>query len=645
MEEKIGSGAMGTVYRATHETLGKEVALKLVEASNPDGEMCQRFLLEGVAASRVRHPNVVEVLDAGVQGRFAFLAMQLLEGETLAECLKREGRLPITYAIDLLLPVCAALAAAHAAGVLHRDLKPANIFLAEVGRGEPEPMLLDFGISKIMGPVDAELTENPRFLGTPLYIAPEQADGAAGTELSDQYSLALSLYEMLLGVRPFEQYKASLMNLLRRVAEGEIRAACDLDASIPTDLSDALARALSTNPDDRFESLRDWGAALLPFASEARRTLWQHTFIDTERTMTSPSAPVSRFPAPRRVSVAVESAPLVDAPEPPTWTAPPDSQAITPRRSSPLPNAATPPFGDALDPAESSVSRREIAPTRRADPHELASALKGASDDGSRPPPAQRFSRASAGEPPPTPWLVWVISGIVALLTLAACASLIIHEYSSGKGGQYNVRVAALPAGARFELDGQPVGRGTFQGTFQKTGRVHRLKVQLAGYESVTLVFQDSPPPRLLELEPKKAEPSTDSTLHDVDPNGAKPKNEPPGLIDAAAVDAAKGRPPEVPASDSRSQTAASATGLGTSLPSSPRAASAAAESPEAGATTPPSAKPTATRASASSSSDSANPSEPSAPRPVAGDPPRSRQQPPPTENKIRTGNLDPWAE
>src|SRR5690606_26351729 len=158
----------------------------------------------------------------------------------------RQGRLPVTYAIDLILPVCAALMAAHQAGVLHRDLKPANIFLTDVGRGEPEPILLDFGISKILGPVDAALTQNPRFLGTPLYIAPEQAEGAPGSPRSDQYSLALSLYECLLGVRPYEKYASSLIQLLRRVAEGEIKPPRDLDASIPEELDEALCRALST---------------------------------------------------------------------------------------------------------------------------------------------------------------------------------------------------------------------------------------------------------------------------------------------------------------------------------------------------------------------------------------------------------------
>lgn len=314
LDEEIGSGAMGKVYRATHETLGKLVALKLIHSDDATGEVAARFIQEGIAASRIRHPNVVEILDAGESEGTAFMAMQLLEGETLAECLSRQGRLPQTYAVDLILPVCAALTAAHEAGVLHRDLKPGNIYLSDVGRGDPEPMLLDFGISKILGPVDPELTQNPRFLGTPLYIAPEQADGAPGSPRSDQYSLALTLYEALLGVRPFARFKNSLIQLLRHVAEGDIRRARELDASIPDELDAALSRALSTRPGDRFSSVREFGAALLPFASEARRTLWQHAFVDAERTMTSANAPISdQRSSSRRVEVMVEQAPSTDS--------------------------------------------------------------------------------------------------------------------------------------------------------------------------------------------------------------------------------------------------------------------------------------------------------------------------------------------
>jgi serine/threonine protein kinase len=195
LEERIGSGAMGSVYRAFDLKLGRLVALKLVSAPDETSELFLRFVPEGAATARFRHPNVVQVYDAGSENGCAFLAMQLFEGETLADRLTRVHRLPLAQAVNVILPICSALASAHRAGVLHRDLKPANIFLADVQRGAPEPYLLDFGISKLDGLADAAVTHNSRLLGTPFYLAPEQADGAPGSALADQYSLALCLSE------------------------------------------------------------------------------------------------------------------------------------------------------------------------------------------------------------------------------------------------------------------------------------------------------------------------------------------------------------------------------------------------------------------------------------------------------------------
>lgn len=489
--EKIGSGAMGTVYRATHTVLGKQVALKLVPFDDPQSEASQRFLLEGVAASRVRHPNVVEVLDAGIDGKNAYLAMQLLEGETLADCLARQGRLPVTTAVDLTLPVCAALHTAHRAGVLHRDLKPANLFLADVGRGEPEPMLLDFGISKILGPIDAALTQNPSFLGTPLYIAPEQAEGAPGSALSDQYSLALTLYEALLGVRPFEQYRSSLVTLLRHVAAGEIRPACELDASIPVALSDILARALSADPSRRFASVQDWGAALLPFASETRRTLWQHAFVDTERTMTSVNAPVTSHPGAPRISVPV---------------------SVSVESSRPTRSQVNSIEQDSSRSAErSSISRRFLAPTAQ-DVQRSTSAEDQVPWDETiaRSQAEPRVSRNSVGisvskGPRATSsgkW-VWALSAILALLTVFSTVILVRHEMNA-QATNYPVVLHVDPPSATIVLDGQRVGAGTFVGTFLRDGRVHRLRFEHPAYESLSVVFQDSPPARDVRLIPKQ---------------------------------------------------------------------------------------------------------------------------------------------
>src|SRR5690606_33331845 len=141
----------------------------------------------------------------------------------------------------------------------------------------------------------------PQLLGTPLYISPEQADGAPGSPASDQYSLALTLYECLLGVRPHEKHRSSLVRLLRAASEAQITPPRSLDPSIPDGLEEALMRALARTPAERFPSVADFGAALLPFASSTRAALWQHSFVDAERTMASPSGRIVEGVPSRRV--------------------------------------------------------------------------------------------------------------------------------------------------------------------------------------------------------------------------------------------------------------------------------------------------------------------------------------------------------
>jgi serine/threonine protein kinase len=306
LDEQIGTGAMGVVYQAFDVKLGRTVALKVVSAVDRTGENVLRFIQEGAAAARIRHPNVVQVFSAGSQGDCAYLAMQLLDGETLATCLSREGQLPIHRAVDCILPLCSALMAAHDAGVLHRDLNPASIFLAKLERGEAEPYLLDFGIAKLDVRLEGNRAQDPRFWHSLCYIAPEQADGAPGSALSDQYSLALCLYACLLGESPFGQFKSSRTKLLRHISEGKIPSARSLDPSIPLGLDAVILRALSKHPRDRFESMQAFGSALLPFASALQYQLWHAAFLSAEEhSRVSARAPLGANP-PR-------SAPLVRA--------------------------------------------------------------------------------------------------------------------------------------------------------------------------------------------------------------------------------------------------------------------------------------------------------------------------------------------
>jgi serine/threonine protein kinase len=297
IERLLGEGGMGAVYAARHQDLGKSAAVKVLhERYDESEEVRGRFLREGQTASRIRHPNIVDVYDVGTEQGRAYLVMELLDGESLAGLLARERPLSVQRIADLLVPVTSALAAAHELGIVHRDLKPDNIFLSSE-RSSITPKVLDFGISKLSSPDEAAapLTGTGTLLGTPQYMSPEQAQTDKSIDgRSDQYSFGVILYECATGRVPIQ---GALYQLLPRIVQGDFPAPRQFNQSISAAFEQLILRAMARDPAERFANMRALGRALLGFASErVRANHAEELALDA-----SPALP-PQPPGPRHVS-------------------------------------------------------------------------------------------------------------------------------------------------------------------------------------------------------------------------------------------------------------------------------------------------------------------------------------------------------
>jgi serine/threonine protein kinase len=252
LDEKVGAGGYGAVYRGLHLELQQPVAVKVLQSRGVVApHAVQRFRQEGISACRVRHPNAVTVTDFGLTpAGVAFLVMELLEGHGLDEELVARGRLPLARCVEIAVPVLRALAAAHEAGIIHRDIKPSNVFLSLTAAGEVVK-LLDFGIARISGELDQQLTMEGIVLGTPAFIAPERVRGAAYDGRSDVYGVAAMAYRMLSGRLPFADLVGDPQALLGAKLSSAPLPLRELDPGIPEKAEAVVMRALSVEPQQR----------------------------------------------------------------------------------------------------------------------------------------------------------------------------------------------------------------------------------------------------------------------------------------------------------------------------------------------------------------------------------------------------------
>jgi len=301
----IGEGGMARVYRAQHEGLQRQVALKvLLDGHGKDGEGHERFLREARMIAAIKHPNVVNIFDVGVHQGRPYLVMELLEGMDLEAYVASQGPLEEPMLMDVIIPIVAGLAAVHDAGIVHRDLKPGNIFLARGRNDEMEPKLLDFGISKSSGPDKMRLTNSKGLLmGTPFYMSPEASQGLEMTGLSDQYALGVVLYEAATGTNPFSG-ASTFGEVVRQVTTGDYPPVATRNPKLSKRMIGIIERAMQLEPSRRFPDMRAMGRELLGLAGQRTRITWGLSFSELSQTAGAVETIGAPLPAvlPRRES-------------------------------------------------------------------------------------------------------------------------------------------------------------------------------------------------------------------------------------------------------------------------------------------------------------------------------------------------------
>ncbi|MGH7877223.1 MAG: serine/threonine-protein kinase [Candidatus Dormibacteraceae bacterium] len=252
VQEELGRGAMGVVYRGVHPSLGVPVAIKVLgEPFCSDEGFRARFRREAAVVAGLDHPGLVSVYDFDVDGDALFIVMEFVEGRSLREVLRSRQVLPPAEAIDILEQLLSAVGAAHARGIVHRDLKPDNVLVSAEGKTK----ILDFGIARVVDD-GQRLTVTGAMVGTPSYMSPEQVKGERVDPRSDLYSLGVMLYELLSGATPFSGGIPHVLHA--QVFEQPARP-----PSIPTDLLDLVMKAMAKDPAERFQSSEELAGALL----------------------------------------------------------------------------------------------------------------------------------------------------------------------------------------------------------------------------------------------------------------------------------------------------------------------------------------------------------------------------------------------
>lgn len=256
IEEKLGGGGMSVVWKAYDLVLDRSVALKVLRPEmSDDEEFIGRFRREAQSVASLSHPNIVNIYDVGEDGGLYFIIMELVDGETLRDKLRAEGRLPVDEALRIAQQICEALAHAHARRIIHRDIKPQNILITKQG----DVRVADFGIARALGGVST--TSRDVVVGSAPYISPEQAKNGTVSARSDLYSLGVVMYEMLTGKPPFAGDSPVAVALQH--VQGQVPSLREKNPDIPEAVEAVIMKALAKDPDDRFASATDMLKAIV----------------------------------------------------------------------------------------------------------------------------------------------------------------------------------------------------------------------------------------------------------------------------------------------------------------------------------------------------------------------------------------------
>jgi serine/threonine-protein kinase len=314
IEEALARGGMGAVYRAVDERRGRDVAIKVMHKELAEGTVeVARFEREALAAASLHHPGIVQVLGVGKEpDGTSYLVMELVRGETLAALLTREGKVAPARAADIVEQALFALSVAHGAGVIHRDLKPGNVMLTSID-GRETVKVLDFGVAQLKaGASYTRLTKTGVLVGTPAFMAPEQARGEPSDARTDVYAMGVLLWSLCTGRAPF--MAPDLADILLKVLNDKAPRADAVEPTVPAALASIIEMAMQKRPEDRFASASAFASALVDLrtregggvvASSPRAPLPAPWRSAPRPAAVSPTADDSGVPPHRRIALVI----------------------------------------------------------------------------------------------------------------------------------------------------------------------------------------------------------------------------------------------------------------------------------------------------------------------------------------------------